>query len=255
MGCWTDRETLLEINLQKQKIKRVKQLLSKGANPDNYSEDYKCSLLSIAISQRNEAMVRIMLKAGASTNQNIWHSQHDCKPSSYEYPLHIAVFQGSMGIIKALVEHGANVDIGQDSTIGTPLHQAAKQGHKEVTAYLLSKNADIIAIDRNLNTPLHTAALYGYEAVAKVLLLKRAPVNAKNSNLSTPLHCAASAGAFSVTKLLLEHGASVSLRDFANKTPLDLAKNESIRNLLKQHNLNHTQQESHVFGLPCTALH
>uniref|UniRef100_H2Z4W1 Uncharacterized protein n=1 Tax=Ciona savignyi TaxID=51511 RepID=H2Z4W1_CIOSA len=235
MWCWTNRETLLEINLQKQKIRRVKQLLSRGANPDKYSDEYKCSLLSIAITQRNEDMVRLMLKAGASTSQNIWYAHHGCKPSSYEYPLHIAVFQGSMGIVKALVEHGANVDIGQDSKIGTPLHLAAKQGHREVTSYLLSKNADIISIDRNLNTPLHIAACYGYEPVAKVLLTHGAPVNARNFCLSTPLHYAAKAGAVVMTQLLLEHGANMMLRDITECTPYDLAKSEDIKKLLSEH--------------------
>lgn len=45
----------------------------------------------------------------------------------------------------------------------TPLHLASYFGHRPVVEYLLSRNADVNAVNENGDTPLHKAAFIGRE--------------------------------------------------------------------------------------------
>lgn len=51
----------------------------------------------------------------------------------------------------------------------TPLHLAASRGDLNCVRALLTKNADIYALDEFGKTPIRTAELIGKQTVAKVL--------------------------------------------------------------------------------------
>ncbi len=111
---------------------------------------------------------------------------------------------------------------GQDPT--EPLHQAAEVGDVNQVQRLLSKGADVNAIDRAGFTPLFYAAHKGHGQVAEILIAGGANVNAKDSYDNTPLHYAAMAGYYDVCKLFIAKGADVNARNLTGGTPLAMAK-------------------------------
>jgi ankyrin repeat protein len=70
------------------------------------------------------------------------------------------------------------------------LHGAAKKGHREVADLLLTKGADVNAIQYDAYTPLHLGAAEGHKEVADLLLAKGADIDAKDNEDYTPLHLA-----------------------------------------------------------------
>ena len=56
-------------------------------------------------------------------------------------PLHEAVYQGNLDIVKALISRGADVNAQKKGGF-TPLHVAAQRGHEDVASFLLKSRAD-----------------------------------------------------------------------------------------------------------------
>jgi ankyrin repeat protein len=91
-------------------------------------------------------------------------------------------------------------------TGGTSLHVAAEQGQLQRVERLLSKGAEINALDGNGNAPLHLAVIYGHPEVAMLLVRSGADVHAKQKNKmgGTPLFWAAQNGYKDLVALILE---------------------------------------------------
>ncbi|WP_438456617.1 ankyrin repeat domain-containing protein [Wolbachia endosymbiont of Kerria lacca] len=155
----------------------------------------------------------------------------------YGSPLHYAAFKGDVQVTKILLESGANPNLNMQgsgillSTADetqkyedwehdyqglTPLHYAAKNGHKEVVKILLQNKAEVNAetTDKGWNegwTPLHYAVQNGHKEVVKILLQNKADVNAETTNQGlTPLHVAAQDGHKEVVEILLQNKAEVN---------------------------------------------
>jgi len=104
--------------------------------------------------------------------------------------LHIAASMGNLGLVRDLVEQGA--DINKKDEFGhTALYSAADGGHLDVVDYLLHKGADINSMDDIGSTILHQMALMG--------------------NLR-------------VVKYLVEHGADITIQTKAGETALQIAE-------------------------------
>ena len=82
-------------------------------------------------------------------------------------PLHRAATWGYDGVVRVLLEHGADVDA-RDRHRRTPLHWAAVNGHKACCALLLAAGADVNAPDDERQTPLCAAERFVPENAAKV---------------------------------------------------------------------------------------
>jgi len=113
------------------------------------------------------------------------------------------------------------------------LHVSARQGHPELTGFLLSHGARVDARDEIAGTPLHLAARYGHDEAAHVLLAGNATVDARRNGGLTPLHVAVRAGRFPLVKRLLAAGADVNARDDGNWTPLHHAASEGHDNVVR----------------------
>jgi ankyrin repeat protein len=120
----------------------------------------------------------------------------------------------------------------------TPLHVAAKGGHKDVVEQLLHHKADVNPKDNKGHTPLHLAVsknrkniwMHPYcevwedhKAAVTLLVSNKADVNAKDNDGYTPLHLAAEQGCIDLVELLLANKADVNARNNHGLTPLDWA--------------------------------
>uniref|UniRef100_A0A8C4SMQ3 Caskin-2-like n=1 Tax=Erpetoichthys calabaricus TaxID=27687 RepID=A0A8C4SMQ3_ERPCA len=85
----------------------------------------------------------------------------------------------------ALLEGGENKD-GLEIACNTPLHLAARNGHKEIIQILLKAGISINRTTR-AGTALHEAALYGKKEVVRLLLDSGIDVNLRNTYGQTAL--------------------------------------------------------------------
>jgi hypothetical protein len=72
-------------------------------------------------------------------------------------PLAYAARGGCLEVAEFLVEKGAHIDLSEEHSKWTPLHQAADQKHAEMVDYLLKKGADPEAVTSLGDTPMTLA--------------------------------------------------------------------------------------------------
>jgi ankyrin repeat protein/peroxiredoxin len=149
-----------------------------------------------------------------------WVAQSTPAPSS-DY-LNKAARAGNLKQVQDLIAEGTPVN-GRDSLGGTPLHDAAWAGEKDVAAYLISKGAEVNARHtEGGSTPLHYAVLTNHPEVVELLLDHGADLKILYKT-KTALHLAAASGYARCATLLIAHGADVNARDETGATPLSEA--------------------------------
>ena len=115
----------------------------------------------------------------------------------------------------------------RDSIGFTPLHYACQGKQlKTVKAFELQLEHEDVreakTQDSEFNTPLHIACRNGDTAleIVKFLIQKNANVNATNRNGETPIHISASKGFKKLTEELLSGEVDVDVQDVWGCTPL-----------------------------------
>lgn len=160
------------------------------------SQLHHCTALNVASIHGNVAVVRLLLRAGAS------HSIVDCTGST---PFCEATYHGHFDVMKCLHEHGADINAPNDFG-WSPLHVAASQ---EGTGCELVATLLLMGADPDKRTPegymvLHIAAAKGQLRTVNYLLQKGfSPVfcEGDSSNpdyVPSPLYLAAASGFSSV---------------------------------------------------------
>jgi len=144
----------------------------------------------------------------------------NASPHAARSPLLAAVERGHFDITALLLEHSANVATIHHSSRTTPLLVAAGYGRSDILSLLLRHAADVNQTGFSNTTALVTAAERGHVAIAKGLLAHGASINIPNANSNTPLLFAASYGHLELVSLLLEHGAQVNQSGQRNNTAL-----------------------------------
>ena len=121
------------------------------------------------------------------------------------------------------LEKGDGID-DQDDFGQTPLMEAARSWHVDVSRYFLDNDADLRRHDNFGRAPIHIAAAADRPDVLALLLDRGASVNASTAlTEETPLHLAARKGAMSALSFLLRAGGDVESRDYRQRTPLYIA--------------------------------
>ena len=140
-----------------------------------------------------------------------------------ETPLHYLAVENQLSAVRALVEHGAEVNTLNDCG-GTPLSEAASLGHVELVKYLLSVGAKL-RIEGQKEPVLHEAVRSGSAEMTGLLLEAGAEVNAVNDIRETPLHLAAQDDKnLELARVLIQSGADINAKGLFDETVLAVAQ-------------------------------
>lgn len=135
-------------------------------------------------------------------------------------PLHVAARRGHREVVELLLRYGADVNV--ESAFATPLHSAVAGNQEEIVKLLLERGAKVEAADPGGRTALHVAAARGRAGAARLLLKNGANVNAKTTRYGKrPLHMAVSGRHLAVAEILLSSGASVDSRTHKGQLDCD----------------------------------
>ncbi|CAF3795485.1 unnamed protein product [Adineta steineri] len=127
------------------------------------------------------------------------------------YPLHLAVLNNHLDVVKVLVDYEADIDAITKASIKiTPLMLACQKGYFDIVKYLISKGAKIEFRDRFQRTPLIHACMCGNADIVSYLLYLGANANVFDSSLNTALHYVIAYGWYFCVRILLEAGANIN---------------------------------------------
>jgi hypothetical protein len=134
--------------------------------------------------------------------------------------MHAATQGMNVGVMKVLVEHGANVNA-RNADGDTPVHWAAHCGHVGAIKELVALGVDINTPNNEGRTPAHMAAQEGHVNTIKVLVKLGANIAARDNAGYTPMHAATEGIHVDVMKTLVKkHGADVNTRDDDGCAPI-----------------------------------
>lgn len=234
----------------------VKLLLEFGANPNAADDRFsgRTALHTAAAVGRCEVVEALLRGGGAASLHSADLEGFTC--------LHQAASserEGSQDVVKALVRHGAHIDVQVVQVQGRPaaaryagctaLHLACNKGHAETLRVLLGLGACCSTQDAAGNTALHHAAAAGSRCgqseqhldCVRQLLSHKVDIDAQVHDGRTALHLASCRGDDGMLQVLLAGGphgppASLAVRDKADNTALHIAVKaghiESLRELL-----------------------
>ncbi|KAJ1350127.1 Palmitoyltransferase Hip14 [Parelaphostrongylus tenuis] len=159
----------------------------------------------------NVERLQQLLDIGAITPD--WTDSDDCSL------LHWAAINNRLHVAELLLRRHANVNAVGGVLASTPLHWAARQGHVQMVAFLVT----------NGFTPLHVAAQFGATPVVGYLIARGQSVDAPDESRITPAMWAAAKDVFLVSSsrsspTLITLGADVNKSDATyHNTPLHWA--------------------------------
>ncbi|KAK6532281.1 hypothetical protein TWF281_006472 [Arthrobotrys megalospora] len=229
-------------------VEMVKLLLDNGADIESYDTD-GVSILNRAVIAGNKEVVRELMGRGAridTKNKLGENVLHHCarfgRPEMLKWfieagmaseidaldqgkgvpPLYFAVDEGRPLLVKALIKHGANVNIKSREGLWTPLRQSVRKGYLEITEILLNAGADPNAADNEGITCFHGCWVTGSVSLASLLLDHGADINAKRNDQFTMLHYACFEGRNDLAEFLVKNGANMEDETKEGYSPLQL---------------------------------
>jgi ankyrin repeat protein len=229
-------------------VPALRRILKKTPGAVNERQwDNETTLLHIAIDQRDESMVLVLLDYPV----NLAVEDKDNLTA-----LNVAAIEGLSGIVKILLARlgtantqekassligassaghlgtvevllGSGIGLEGTSRIGngvTALLAAARMGHVAVVKLLLQYGANLQARAHNGMSALHRAVIGGKQDVVAVLVQEhtrmRIPVDIKENAGQSPLHVAARKGYKAIAETLIQNGAGIEERCQGGNTPL-----------------------------------
>lgn len=117
-----------------------------------------------------------------------------------------AAWKGETGLLRDYIAAGNDINLVDETWSGSPLHQAAAAGNRDLVRMLLDAGAKV-----NLNckgwTALHAAAWHGDREIVEMLLAAGAEIDMAQSWGWRPIHNALWQNHFEIVRLLEERGA------------------------------------------------
>ena len=198
--------------IQKKDLDLLQRLLDCGADISKRDTETDLSSLGFAVHRREEAMVECLLKSGADVN---------VLEADGSTALHRASKNGSAGIVKLLLDSGANTQMLERRDGRSPLYLACFHDRLEVVRLLLQEGANPNVIETI--PPLHVATGYNRLAMVECLLEYRADIEAISSDGFTPLINAVYYGHLPAVEMLIKRGADRTFKTKTGGGPLHFA--------------------------------
>ncbi|KAL8827298.1 MAG: hypothetical protein Q9170_007070 [Blastenia crenularia] len=145
------------------------------------------------------------------------------KGGKHRYPILAAVAMEEIGLMRLLLDNGANVN-SQYANGDTALIRAAQRGHEDMFEALLAAHANVDVRDKKRGmTAAHWAVLHDRPQFLEMLLSANADRSPRDGMGRTPLHWAVQYDNVANTKLLLKAGADLEAPDNDGRRPLHIA--------------------------------
>lgn len=182
-----------------------------------------------AVKKKDYELLRTLVNRGADVDaRKPWScgSDHlragcDCGAT----PLHLAVIEKNIPMIKFLLSRGANI-LAEDDLGKSPLQHAFDRCDFDVIRLMIKYSGDVNARGQHGQTALHWASLQSDIPTIDYLLSLGADVNVRDTyDDFTPLHYVCLKTLLfndEVAKYLLKSGADVNAVDKAGNTPLNI---------------------------------
>ncbi|HEX5542127.1 MAG TPA: ankyrin repeat domain-containing protein, partial [Micromonospora sp.] len=126
-------------------VEAVRRQLAAGADPDAVDRHLATTALSAAAQARCEAIVRLLLDAGADPEM--------IAPRSWS-PLLVAVNTGDVTVVRMLLDSGVDPSRDGGPSVETPLHEAVGVGRMEILRLLIPRAKNIDSGRNPANNPL-----------------------------------------------------------------------------------------------------
>lgn len=123
----------------------------------------------------------------------------------------------------------------KDESGWTALHYACDEGNLKIVEILMKMNVDVNMKTFIKKTPLHLAADKGYFDISRILIENGATVSTLDDEKNNPIHLCAQKGHIELLRYFLERHPQADSKNIYGKTPMDLAKNEKIKEVLKDY--------------------
>ena len=197
-------------------------------NPESIRKHY--AKVEPPVQMSNDQFVSYVLK-GDTANMNLFlvcsKDYLNTPNSKGNTALSVAVNKGNVGMVKYLLNRGAEVNIKSDQIGLTPLEDAAtREDSTEIGIFQIlldaQKQRDPELL--NIGVALHLAARYGKLKNVQALIENGVNPSAKSLEGLTPLHEAAKEGRKSVVEYLISKKVEVNPLDREGYTPMDWAE-------------------------------
>ena len=207
----------------------VRKLIELDAEVDCHNSLESALFLLCGRTNRREARLEIlqmMLGAGACPDgiEN---------PMGWT-PLHKAAEWSDEAIVSALLARGANIDAKKAESLHTPLYIAIDKNRPGIVKLLLDAGADRNTVFQGNWTPAHTAAKCPNYEIMRMLLENEVDLNVQSLDTGeTPLHVATGCRHMEIVKMLLEAGADVGVKTAVGHTAPALAERMGSADLVE----------------------
>ena len=195
--------TALQLAIERQNICISEFLIARGSDVNDAQATFNdLTALQNASMQGFLDGVRLLVEAGAYIDTNPCIDLYGT--DSYDSPLYLAIKNGHLEVTRYLIENGADPALAPKRW--NPLQVAAQEGHFTIIQLLVANNTDVNSVVEG-RTALQTAVLHEQVGIARYLVENKADVNLGEGGA---LNDACQMGFYSVAEYLLTLGANVN---------------------------------------------
>lgn len=212
-------------------VSTIKPLVNAGADIE-IGDIFGFTPICNAVKYQNMDAMEYLLSKGAKVNftGGFWGGG----------PLHLACFLGLLEFIKTLVENGADVNLANPGTVGTPLISVCsgrfdddevtnREGKNEQGIYVPAIARDkILGIPEGMSNPNEETKIDHQEGMQKQIIRYlieevNADVNLSGGSFGYPLNSACLQSSPEIVGFLLEKGARTDVKDDMGRMPIHFA--------------------------------